>query len=311
MRTGYSTRKRKREKLSTAVFRLALTLLLLLAGRLGYVQLSEDRILPATGTLEVHFIDVGQGDATLLISEDKAMLIDAGENDQGTRVWNYLRKRGIGEGISLEYCIGTHPDSDHIGGMDVILNKFPVEHIFLSNYSKDTKTYREVLDAVDYYSVDRILPKVGESYTLGDAVFTIVAPNREDYDDVNNGSVGVLVQHGGNRMLFLGDCEEEAEEDILQNGVPLQKIDLYKVSHHGSSSSSSEDFIEIIEPEYAVISVGEDNSYGHPHAEVLNRLRKAGTKLFRTDEQGSIVVESDGENLQFNTPPTESWQSGR
>ena len=117
------------------------------------------------------------------------MLIDAGENDRGTLVWNYLKKRGVGDEITLKYCVGTHPDSDHIGGMDVILNKFSVEHIFLSEYEKDTATYRDVLEAVEYYCVDRILPVVGERYTLGDAHFTVIAPNEEDYTDVNEASI--------------------------------------------------------------------------------------------------------------------------
>ncbi len=255
--------------------------------------------------LQVHFIDVGQGDCTLITCDGKSMLIDAGDNNKGTAVQLYLQKRGIG---SLDYVIGTHPDADHIGGMDVVMTKFDCEQIMLPDVSNDTTTYRDVIDTMDYRGYKNTLPVVGSTYTLGDATFTVIAPNGS-YDNTNNYSIGIRLVHGENSFLFIGDAEEEAETDILQNGLEVF-ADVLKVAHHGSNSSSSKAFIDAVSPTYAVISCGEDNSYGHPTAETLNTLRGAGIKVYRTDEQGSIVATSDGQSISFNCVPTESWKAG-
>lgn len=258
------------------------------------------------GQLVVHFIDVGQGDATLLQSEGHAMLIDAGDNDKGTLVQNYLTKRGVTE---LDYVIGTHPDADHIGGMDVVLYKFDCDNIFLPEVENGTKTYREVADVLKSKKYKATCPEVGSTYKLGAASFTVVAPNRDYGDDTNNWSISVLVENGTNRFLFTGDAEEPAEEDMLQNGISLS-ADVLKVAHHGSSTATSEDFLAAVDPKWAVISAGEENSYGHPHAEVLNRLRSHKVKVFRTDEQGTVVASSDGSKITWNCSPDESWKAG-
>lgn len=263
------------------------------------LQQSEDE-------LQVHFLDVGQSDATLLLCGGHAMLIDAGDNNKGTTVQLYLHKQGVGEGITLDYVIGTHPHSDHIGGLDVIINKFEIGTIFLTDYTTEMKTYLDVVEAMEYYHYEKEVPKPGDTVMLGTAKVTFVAPNREDYEDLNNSSIGVLVEHGRNRFLFLGDAQKEAEWDILQNGIDLSDITVYKVSHHGSSDSSSVPFLEVIRPQYAVISAGEGNDYGHPHAQTLNRLRALGAKIYRTDEQGSIIAVSDGTCVTFNCAPSES-----
>ncbi len=256
-------------------------------------------------SLEVHFIDVGQGDSTLILCGDEAMLIDAGENDKGTLVQDYLTAQGV---KSLKYMIGTHPDSDHIGGMDVILYKFDCETVIMPDEAKNTATYRDVIDVMKNKRYTNTLPEIGASYQLGDAEFTILSP-AHNYDNSNNNSVVILLTHGENRFLFSGDAQEPAEEDILNCGISL-KADVYKAGHHGSSTSSSEDFLNAISPTYAVISCGEDNSYGHPHAEVLNSFRMMGVQVFRTDEQGSILAKSDGKTITWNCSPTESWLSG-
>lgn len=256
--------------------------------------------------MEVHFIDVGQGDATLIICDGEAMLIDAGENNMGTAVQLYLQKQGVEK---LAYAIGTHPDSDHIGGLDVIITKFDCGVVMMPDYEKTTATYRDVVEAAEYKSYKIVAPKVGDTYTLGEATFTIIAPN-DSYRDSNNSSIGILLSHGENRFLFTGDAEEEAEADILKNGIDIS-ADVLHVGHHGSRTASTVDFVTAVSPEYGVISCGEGNSYGHPHAAPLNTLRELGVKLFRTDEQGSIVAESDGETITWNCAPTESWQTGQ
>ena len=233
------------------------------------------------------------------------MLIDAGENDKGTAVQLYLKKQGVDQ---LDYLVLTHTDSDHIGGADVIISKFDIGQIFLSDFKKDNKTYRDLRNSMKYKNMTFSTPEVGAEYELGDAVITFLAPN-DTYEDPNNSSIALIVDYGDNSFLFSGDCEEEAEKDMLENGWNLD-VDVYQVGHHGSKSSSSEEFLDAMSPAYAVISCAEGNSYGHPHARTLNNLRARYIKVFRTDEQGSIVAYSDGETLTWNCSPSESWQSG-
>ena len=259
------------------------------------------------GTLEVHYIDVGQGDATLIKCGSHAMLIDGGNNNKGTTVQLYLKKQGV---ESLDYVIGTHPDADHIGGLDVIVYKYNCDTVIMPDYEKDTKTYQELVDVIHDKNMKITYPVVGEQYALGEAKFTIIAPNSNSYGgNANDYSVAILLEYGKNRFLFTGDAEEASETEMLSNGIELS-ADVYKVAHHGSRSASTQEFLNAVCPKYAVISCGEGNSYGHPHAEVLNRLRSMGVEVFRTDEQGSIIASSDGENITWNCSATDSWQSG-
>ena len=259
------------------------------------------------GTLEVHYIDVGQGDATLIKCGSHAMLIDGGNNNKGTTVQLYLKKQGV---ESLDYVIGTHPDADHIGGLDVIVYKHNCEKVIMPDYEKDTKTYQELVDVIHDKNMKITYPVVGEQYALGEAKFTIIAPNSNSYGgNANDYSVAILLEYGKNCFLFTGDAEEASEAEMLTNGIDIS-ADVYKVAHHGSRSASTQEFLNAVHPKYAVISCGEGNSYGHPHAEVLNRLRSMGVEVFRTDEQGSIIASSDGENINLNCSATDSWQSG-
>ena len=259
------------------------------------------------GTLEVHYIDVGQGDATLIKCGSHAMLIDGGNNNKGTTVQLYLKKQGV---ESLDYVIGTHPDADHIGGLDVIVYKYNCEKVIMPDYEKDNKTYQELVDVIHDKNMKITYPVVGEQYALGEAKFTIIAPNSNSYGgNANDYSVAILLEYGKNCFLFTGDAEEASEAEMLTNGIDIS-ADVYKVAHHGSRSASTQEFLNAVHPKYAVISCGEGNSYGHPHAEVLNRLRSMGVDVFRTDEQGSIIASSDGENITWNCSATDSWQSG-
>lgn len=254
--------------------------------------------------LSVHFIDVGQGDATLIICDGEAMLIDAGDNNKGTKIQSYLTKQGV---KSLKYVIGTHPDADHIGGLDVILYKFDCQTIIMPDEKKDTATYRDVIDTMKNKLYKNTLPVVGTSYDLGGAQFTIISPSKK-YSESNDNSVAILLTHGENKFIFTGDAEE-AESDMLKTGISLD-ADVYKVGHHGSKTASSKNFLNKVTPTYAVISCGIDNSYGHPHAETLNNLRAMGVRVFRTDEQGTIVASSDGTKITWNCSPSDSWKAG-
>lgn len=251
--------------------------------------------------LEVHFIDVGQGDATLIKAGEHSMLIDAGDFRAGTAVQLYLKKQGVDK---LDYLVLTHTDADHIGGADVIITKFDIDTIFLGDYQKDTKAYRELMDALEYRNQSYSVPAVGTTWQLGDAAFTIVAPN-QTYENPNDSSLALLLQNGAHTFLFTGDCEEAAERDILANGLSVD-CDVYQVGHHGSYTSSTKEFLNAITPEYAVISCAKENPYGYPHASVLKRLRSIGTTVLRTDEQGSIVAYSDGNTLTWSCEPEDS-----
>ena len=255
--------------------------------------------------LEVHYIDVGQGSATLLKSGRHAMLIDTGDSDQGTKIQLYLTNQGV---ENLDYLVLTHPDADHIGGAPVIITKFGIGQLFLSNYEKDNKTTQKVRDAMQYKGLTASDCQVGDTFALGNASFTILGPAKE-YADSNNASIALMVQNGNNRFLFTGDCEAEAEADLIASGADLS-ADVYLAGHHGSDTASSQAFMDAVSPSYAVISCGEGNSYGHPHAEVLNRFRSMGIQVFRTDEQGSVIAESDGTGITWNCAPSETWQAG-
>ena len=259
--------------------------------------------------LEVHFLDIGQGDCTLVKCGGQAMLIDAGVDGVGTQIQNYLTKQGVEK---LDYLILTHPDSDHIGSAAVVVNKFEIDKVFMSDYEKDNKTYRKLIQALDQKNLKWETPAVGSVYTLGSAQFTILGPVKE-YEDPNNASIALLLKNGENTFLFTGDAEEEAEDDIVEEAKALNidlKTDVYQAGHHGSRTSSSVSLLDAAEPASAVISCGEGNSYGHPHAQTLNCFRMRGILVYRTDEQGAIVAEADGKTITWNTAPSDTWQAG-
>ena len=257
------------------------------------------------GKLEVHFLDVGQGDATLIMQGEHAMLVDGGDNLHAWQVSEYLSYLGI---VHLDYVIATHPDMDHIGGLDVVLQNVSCDQVFMPAYEKDTYSYKEFMMALEAKKLTTYQPEPGEVYQLGSAEFTILGP-MESYENVNDNSIAFRLIHEKNRFLFTGDAEHEAEEDMLRAGRTLS-ADVYKVAHHGSRGTNTELFMLSVRPDYAVISCGEGNEYGHPHSRVLNLLRLLRTKVYRTDEQGTIVAVSDGEKITFNMSPSETWQTG-
>ncbi|MCM1124453.1 MAG: MBL fold metallo-hydrolase [Eubacterium sp.] len=265
--------------------------------------------LPTTAAnpdkMEVHFIDVGQGDATLITCGGHAMLIDSGDDTKGTAIQNYLKKQNIKQ---LDYLLLTHPDADHIGGAPVIITKFDIDKVFVSNYEKDTKAYQKLIQALDNKRLKYLTPSVGSQYSLGTAAITILAPNAT-YDNPNDASIACIIQNGNNKFLFTGDAGEEAEKDIAGSGHDIS-ADVYHVGHHGSRYSTSKKFFDAVNPDYAVISCGEDNSYGHPHAETLNTLRMNGVKVYRTDEEGTVIATADGKKITFNVPASETWKAG-
>jgi beta-lactamase superfamily II metal-dependent hydrolase len=246
--------------------------------------------------LKVHFIDVGQAKSILVQAEDANILIDAGENDQGELVLSYLRRQGVQK---LDLLIGTHPNSDHIGGMDTVIQELDIGGIIMPEIPGEivptTKTYTDVLLAIARrgYQITPATP--GDAYGLGGAELTILAPAGE-YGDLNNLSVASRLTYGGVSFLFTGDMEAEAEGDVAAAGRNL-RCDVLDVSHHGSNTSTTGELLDAAAPAYAVVSCGLDNSYGHPHREVVERVRERDIRILRTDLNGNITLISDGESI--------------
>ncbi len=260
--------------------------------------LGKKIVSAAEGTAEVHFIDVGQGDSELIRTKNKTALIDCGERDQYNEVISYIENLGIKR---LDYVIVSHPHSDHMGGMSYILDKFDIGLVIMPNVRKEltptSNAYKRLLEAISENDIAAEFAEAGTSYPLDEGEITLLSPV-EDYDDLNNYSVTVKFCYGEDSFLFTGDIEKEAENDILESGADVS-ADVLKAAHHGSSTSTCREFLQAVDPKYAVIEVGEGNDYGHPHKETLKRLEKADILIYRTDILGSIVFVSDGSGLEI------------
>lgn len=260
---------------------------------------NEKENIVVSGKLKVHFIDVGQADSILIEQDSKYMLIDAGNNADGKLVKNYLMEQGV---KTLEYVIGTHPHEDHIGGLDYVINDFNINKIYLPKATSTTKTFQDVVVAIKNKGMKASIPKPGESFNLGSAKCTILAPNSSEYSSLNNNSVVIKLEFGSNSFLFTGDAEDISEKEILAKGFNV-KVDLLKVGHHGSRTSTTNEFLSKVNPKYAVISCAAENDYGHPHKETISKLKSKSIPMYRTDELGTIIATSDGKTITFNKKP--------
>ncbi|MGF0008560.1 MBL fold metallo-hydrolase [Eubacteriales bacterium SGI.150] len=259
---------------------------------------------PENSTFEVHFIDVGQGDSSLILCDGKAMLIDGGEASESSKVYAYLKKLGVNH---LDYIVATHAHSDHIGGLSGALNYASVDTALCPVTSYDSKTFNSFTKYLSQQGASITVPEPGDTFSLGSASVTILGPQRS-YEDTNDTSIVMKVVYGKTSFLFTGDAERTAEADILDAGYDLSATVL-KVGHHGSDTSTSYPFLREIMPEYAVIQVGKGNSYGHPTEDTLSKLRDADVKVYRNDLQGTIICTSDGETISFSTEKNESVQA--
>lgn len=252
--------------------------------------------------LQVHFIDVGQGDAILLDLDETEVLIDGGDRSPSVTV--YLQDYVDG---TLEVMIATHPHADHIGGLIAVLDAFDVEEIWLNGDTSTSNIYADFMDRVGVEGAEVKEATRGDTIVVDGLNFNVLHPVEPLFDDTNNNSIVLMLSYGDIDFLFTGDAEAEAEASIIATGVPAD-IEILKVGHHGSRSSSSQAFLNIVQPEVAIYMAGVGNRYGHPHAETISALKNIGAEVYGTDTHGTIVVMTDGDEytieVQWSPTPT-------
>ncbi|MDR7855459.1 MBL fold metallo-hydrolase [Tissierella sp.] len=283
---------------------LAIFTIVLLGGCEAVVE--PNSVADTGDILEVHFIDVGQADSVLIKKGNESMLIDAGNNDDGDLVVNYLKKQKIKK---LKYVIGTHPHEDHIGGLDDVIDNMEIEKIIMPNAIATTKTFEDVLDSISNKGLSITKAKVGNKYTLNGAEFILLAPKGEEYSSLNDYSVVIKLTNGDNSFLFTGDAEKLSEEEMLKDNKNLLKSDVLKVGHHGSITSTSQAFLDAVDPSLAVIMSETGNSYGHPHKEIVESLEKKKIDILRTDQEGSIILKSDSKTISFHDKGIQTYDN--
>ena len=254
----------------------------------------NDDINKSSNNLEIYFLDVGQADSILIRYLDNNILIDAGNNEDGSLLVEYFKSLDIS---TFNYAIGTHAHEDHIGGMDNIINSFKIEHYLMPNAISTSKTFEDVLDSLENNNVSVEVPVVDSEFYVGDLKFKVIYVG-EDEDDLNNSSIVLKLTYKNTSYLFMGDATSKVEKEILDKDI---KSDVLKVGHHGSQYSSTAHFLKAVEPSFAIIQCGAGNSYGHPKEVTLNKLNKIGTKIYRTDLDHTIRLISDGSKISFDT----------
>jgi beta-lactamase superfamily II metal-dependent hydrolase len=310
-------RSQKGTRLPLPIFLILLLLAALFGGKTLLTEdsspaatLPEESAAPAAvettlqgdDLLTVYYIDVGQGDCELLESGGEYLLIDAGgDKDLKSAVQTFLSDLGV---ESLSYVVATHPHADHIQEMTSLIGSVDIGTFYLPDVTTDTATFEKMVDALTEQSVNVEAPQPGDTFSFGSCTALVVGPVNPTDEDMNASSLVVQVTCGENTFLFTGDCTAEEEADILawasKSGVSLDS-DVLKVAHHGSSTSSSQEFLDAVSPSFAVISCGVDNSYGHPHQEVMDRLAGLSLQLYRTDTMGTITAHCDGTTIRFTT----------
>ena len=245
-----------------------------------------------TDVVKVEYIDVGQADAILIENDKKYMLIDAGNNEDGDLLVNYFTDKNI---TDFEYVVATHPHEDHIGGMDNIIKNFNIKNYYMPDCYTTTKTFEELLDALEEKNLSFETPDIDSEFVLGDALFKVLYTGT-DKRDLNNTSIVLRMTYKDVSFMFTGDATNTTEKKILAKDL---QSDVLKVGHHGSQYSTSDEFLDKVNPKYAIISVGTGNVYDHPKDITLNKLK--GIEVHRTDKEGTIRVISDGKNIDIET----------
>lgn len=249
--------------------------------------------------LQVYFIDVGQADSILIANNDNYMLIDAGNNEDGDKLVKFLKNQGIKK---FNYVIGTHPHEDHIGGLDNVINNFEIDKIYLPDVTTTTKSFDEVINSLEDNNLSITIPKVGETFELGEAKLKVLYSGT-DSEELNNSSIVVKMVFGDYSYLFTGDATSKIEEMIINEDID---VDVLKVAHHGSPYSTTPKFISKVKPKYAIISVGKENNFGHPSQNIINRIKLYTDKIYCTDELGTIVFNSNGKDIEVYNYKTDT-----
>ena len=252
--------------------------------------------ISAFADLQIHFLDVGQGDCTIVLCDGESMVIDGGPASASSFVYSYIRNTL--ELQHIDYVVSTHPHLDHVYGLSSVLNAAPVDLVLTPVLEWDSKAFNSMVKYAEKQGAPLSVPQEGDTLRLGGATVTILHcwPEAIDYGRTNDSSIVVRIDYGQTSFIITGDAEDWSEYMMIDAGINLS-ADVLRVSHHGSNTGSTMEFLKAVQPKYAVISVGKDNGYGHPHTEVLERLDKIGTKVLRTDELGTIVFQSDGNIL--------------
>lgn len=298
--------KRKRSINSKAVTGIILLIIAVVSAVFVRFTGESDKVFEAVGLrntefsgrdkMYISFIDVGQGNCTLLKCGDKAILVDSGEVGAAQTVINYIKNQNI---KTLDCVLVTHPHSDHMGAMTKLLYEFKIKDVIMPEIPEEiiptSKTYEKFLVAVSENAENVIAAKPDETFSYGEMKMEIFAPLR-DYDDLNDMSAVTRISYGDTSVMFTGDATATVEKDLLKKNIDYSAT-ILNVGHHGSKTSTSKSWLKAVDPEYAVICCGLNNDYGHPHQSVVNRLEEFGIKTYRTDLLGTIVFESNSKEF--------------
>ena len=280
------------KKIKNTIIQVLSTLVLIILFSLACMYIlktnKEEKVVSG---LEVHFIDVGQAESILIRLEDNNILIDAGNNKDGKLLVKYFKNLGIKK---FNYVVGTHPHEDHIGGLDSIIKEFDIEHILMPDVTTNTKTFEDVLDAIEKKKLQIEIPIIDNTFKVGELTFKVIYTGTNE-EDLNSDSIVLRMDYKKHSYLFTADTTGDVEKLLLDKDID---VDVYKASHHASTYSNTYEFLEKVTPKYAVISCGKDNDYYYPHIKAVNRIKKHTKEIYRTDQDGTIIFKDDGENIE-------------